>query len=123
MKKNLLLVDDSLANVMLTMRALDDCEIEHSIVTASDGVEAYRLSSERHFDLLLLDIKMPRIDGLELLQMLRKRSGHLPAIVLSGSNLIADRERADALGAIEYVHKVLDYAEFRGNLKAALNRH
>jgi len=124
MKKNVLLVDDSLADVMLTMRAMDDCEIDHRIETASDGEEAYRLTAETSFDLLLLDIKMPRVDGLELLKRLRDRSvKRVPAIILSGSNLASDRERADALGAIEYVHKTMDYAEFKHELKAALNRH
>jgi len=124
MKKNVLLVDDSLADMMLTMRAMDDCEIDHRIETASDGEEAYRLTAENKFDLLLLDIKMPRVDGFELLKKLRDRSAsRVPAIILSGSNLASDRERADALGAIEYVHKALDYAEFRHELKSALNRH
>jgi len=124
MKKNVLLVDDSLADVMLTMRAMDDCDIEHRIETASDGEEAYRLTAEKQFDLLLLDIKMPRVDGLELLKRLRDRSARrVPAIILSGSNMAGDRERADALGAIEYVHKAMDFTEFRNELKAALNRH
>ena len=81
------------------------------------------MSAETRFDLLLLDIKMPRVDGLELLEKLRERPRKVPAIVLSGSDLMADRERARALGAIDYVHKAMDYAEFRDSLKAALSRH
>ncbi|BDT58458.1 hypothetical protein MasN3_19520 [Massilia varians] len=119
-----LLVDDLLLDVALTRRAMQDCEVAHRIVVASDGEEAYRLLGEASFDLLLLDIKMPRVDGFELMQRLRGRAaGHLPVIVLSGSTLQADRARADALGAIEYVHKALDYGEFRHALKAALGRH
>jgi len=124
MKKRILLVDDLLLDVLLTRRALEDCIVPHSIDVASDGEEAWRLVGERDFDLLLLDIKMPRVDGFELLERLRTRAGTpVPAIVLSGSTLAADRLRADALGAIEFVHKALDYGEFRDGLKAALRRH
>jgi len=90
---------------------------------AGDGEEAGQLAGKRRFDLLLLDLKMPRVDGFELLERLRERAAsRLPVIVLSGSSLMADRARADALGAIEYVHKALDFEEFRHELKTALGR-
>ena len=124
MTKQILLVDDLCLDVMLTQRAMNDCHVGHRITVANDGEEAYQKLGETHFDLLLLDIKMPRVDGFELLQRLRDRSRErLPVIVLSGSALVSDRTRADALGAIEYVHKSLDYAEFKHELKAALGRH
>lgn len=120
----ILLVDDLPLDVILTRRALEGCDLPHDIVVAGDGEQAWQLAGERRFDLLLLDLKMPRVDGFELLQRLRTRAaGRLPAIVLSGSSLAADRARADDLGAIEYVHKALDYEEFRHGLKAALGRH
>ncbi|MCA1856568.1 response regulator [Massilia oculi] len=104
--------------------ALADCAVEHEITVASDGEEADRLAGRHCFDLLLLDIKMPRVDGFELMERLRERAAcRLPVIVLSGSTLFTDRARADALGAIEFVHKALDYDEFRHGLKAALGRH
>ena len=124
MTKYILLVDDLLLDVVLTRRALQDCEVPHRILVAGDGEEAWQQVGEQEFDLLLLDIKMPRVDGFELLARLRERAGRsLPAIVLSGSALAADRARADALGAIEFVHKALDYGEFRDALKSALGRH
>ncbi len=124
MTKDILLVDDLLLDVALTRRALDDCTIPHRIVVAGDGEEAWQLAGAHRFDLILLDLKMPRVDGFELLARLRERADkRLPAIVLSGSNLQADRTRADALGAIEFVHKALDYGEFKDSLKTALGRH
>lgn len=121
---NILLVDDLMLDVALTRRAMQDCAIAHRIVVAGDGEEADRLIGELPFDLLLLDIKMPRVDGFELMQRLRGRAAtRLPVIILSGSSLLSDRERAAGLGAIEYVHKSLDYAEFRHALKGALGRH
>jgi len=124
MTMKILLVDDLLLDVVLTRRAIEDCAVRHDIVVAADGEEAWQLAGERRFDLLLLDIKMPRVDGFELMERLRAQAGWpLPVIVLSGSALAADRARADALGAVEYVHKALDYDAFRSELKAALGRH
>lgn len=121
---NVLLVHDLMLDVVLTRRAMEECRIAHRIVVAADGEEAERLSGEAAFDLLLVDIKMPRVDGFELMQRLRERAGRpLPVIVLSGSALFPDRARAAELGAIEYVHKALDFGEFRHALKAALGRH
>ncbi|MFC0252127.1 response regulator [Massilia consociata] len=124
MTKRILLVDDLLLDVVLTRRALDDCAIRHEVVAAFDGEEAWRLLGETRFDLLLLDLKMPRVDGFELLQRLREHGrAPVPAIVLSGSVLAADRVRAAGLGMVEFVHKALDYSEFRESLRAALGRH
>lgn len=124
MTKQILLVDDLPLDVMLTQRAMKDCHVGHQMTIASDGEEACHKVSEKDFDLLLLDIKMPRVDGFELLQRLRDQAHErLPVIILSGSTLTADRTRAEALGAIEYVHKSLDYSEFKHELKAALGRH
>lgn len=121
---NVLLVDDLMLDVALTRRAMEECDIQHRIVVAGDGEEAGRLAGEAAFDLLLVDIKMPRVDGFELMQRLRERAGRsLPVIVLSGSALLADRARAAELGAIEYVHKAVDFGEFRHALKSALGRH
>lgn len=123
--KKILVVDDLGIDLMLTRLALERCGFPHRLVTAGDGEEAYRLAQEDRFDLLLLDIKMPRVDGFELLEKLRAQPGghQLPVIVVSGSGLEADRRRADELGAIEYIQKAVDYGSFKEELGAALKRH
>jgi DNA-binding response OmpR family regulator len=76
------------------------------------------------FDLLLVDIKMPRVDGFELLERLGAAGGTpTPAIILSGSGLAADRARAREVGAIDYIQKPVDYGVFKEELKATLDRH
>jgi CheY-like chemotaxis protein len=122
--KKILLVDDLGIDVMLTRMALEGYRAGYRIAVANDGEEAYRMVTDDQFDLLLVDIKMPRVDGFELLERLnaddRKR---VPAIVLSGSGLAADRARARALGAIDYLQKPVDYGVFKEELKATLERH
>ena len=123
---NILLVDDLGLDLMLTRLALEECwhAGSVSISTAGDGEDAYQAILAGGIDLLLLDIKMPRVDGFELLERLRTNAvAHAPVIILSGSGLAADRERAAALGALDYVQKAVDYAGFKRELKETLGRH
>jgi len=124
--KNILVVDDLGIDQMLTRLALEDCAApgQVGVTTAADGEEAYRLIAAGGFDFLLIDIKMPRVDGFELLARLRANAvAHAPVIILSGSGLAADRQRAAALGAIDYIQKAVDYSGFKRELKATLVRH
>jgi two-component system, OmpR family, alkaline phosphatase synthesis response regulator PhoP len=119
--KKILLVDDLGIDVMLTRMALNSFGHPCDIVVAQDGEDAYQLMQDSTFDLLLLDIKMPRVDGFELLERLR----HLPpprtpAIILSGSGLESDRRKAAELGVMEYVQKAVDYSTFKQELHGAL---
>ena len=104
---------------------MNDCSVEHEIVAAFDGFEGLTQLSSRKFDVVVLDLKMPKVDGFEVLTQMRMQPAlsNTPVIVLSNSDLQVDRDRAAKLGAVEYVHKSLDYPEFKNNLKAALGQH
>ena len=122
--KKILLVDDLGIDLMLTRLALEQVGPPYEIEVANDGSEALEKIRQAQFDLMLLDIKMPRVDGFELLETLREGAvAAPPVIILSGSGLRTDRERAESLGAIEYVQKAVDYASFQGELKASLKKH
>ena len=125
MAKKVLLIDDQIMDVFLTRQALVDCKVAHDIVAAFDGFEGLTQLGTREFDVIVLDLKMPRVDGFEVLSALRLQPAlaAIPVIVVSSSDLQADRDRAHALGAVEYVVKSMDYAEFKTGLKAALGRH
>ncbi|MCD2515349.1 response regulator [Massilia sp. G4R7] len=120
----ILLVDDANVDVMLTSIALESCAIPHQLSVAHDGAEAYEILLERRIDLLLLDIKMPRVNGFDLLEKLRS-AGRPPisTIILSGSGLEADRLRAHHLGAIEYIQKAVDFSAFKHELRGAMQKH
>ncbi|WP_313166364.1 response regulator [Massilia oculi] len=125
MRKKVLLVDDQVLDIALTRQALHDCKIEHEIIAAFDGFEGLTQLASQRFDVVILDLKMPKIDGFEVLAQMRMQPGlsEIPVIVVSNSGLEGDRSRAATLGAIEYVHKALDYTEFRHDLRDALGRH
>lgn len=125
MTKKVLLIDDHLLDITLTRQALSDCSIPHKMIASLDGAEGLTQLKRGDFDVVILDLKMPRVDGFEVLEAMRRMPelAKLPVIVLSGSNLQADRDRARDLGAVEYVQKALDFQEFKLELKSALSRH
>ncbi len=121
----ILLVEDNPDDEALTIRSLQKAEIPADrVLVAHDGVEAleYLFGSgnfaKRDLTIMprfvLLDLKLPRVDGLELLRRLRadERTRSLPAIVFTSSNERQDIINCYALGANSYIRKPVDFLEF-----------
>ena len=118
-KPRVLAADDELAYRKLVKQALEmaGCQVD----LAADGVEALRLMDEDGYDLLVLDIMMPGVDGLELCRRVRAEST-VPIIMLTA---LADEERIVAglgAGADDYVTKPFGIAELTARVEAALRR-
>lgn len=125
MVKKALIVDDLPFDVELTRRVLQDCADEHEIVVVSDGEEALRELNKAHdFDVVLLDLRLPKVDGFEVLKEISSKPflSDIPVIVLSSSSNEADRVRTRMLGAGEFVEKAIDYSVFKANLTRALTQ-
>jgi CheY-like chemotaxis protein len=123
MVKKALIVDDFPFDVELTRRVLQSCTGNHEIVVVSDGAEALReLNREQDFDLVLLDLKLPKVDGFEVLKEISSKPflSDIPVIVLSSSRDEADRMRTRVLGAGDFVEKAIDYSVFKADLTRAL---
>ncbi len=127
--RTLLLAEDSLADAEMAIDALREAKLVNPIVHVEDGVEAldYLLYRGRFADrekgdpaVLLLDIKMPRMDGLEVLQQLRahEQLRRLPVVILSSSCEETDLARSWDLGANAYVVKPVDVGQFFEAVKA-----
>ncbi len=122
--KIILLVEDNPDDVQLTLRALKKNNIMNEIIVAQDGVEALEyLFGTGKFSgrdmsvmpqMILLDLKMPRMDGLEVLLRIRadERTKLLPVVVLTTSNEDKDRIESYKLGANSYVRKPVDFNQF-----------
>lgn len=120
----ILLVEDNPDDEELTLRALRKNNIANQVVVAHDGVEAldYLHGTGPHLardtrlqpHLMLLDLNLPRISGLEVLRRIRAHESTklLPTVVLSSSNQEEDLIRSYSLGANGYVRKPVDFAEF-----------
>jgi CheY-like chemotaxis protein len=93
------------------------------VLTARDGLEALQVLSTSQPDLVLCDLRMPRMDGFEFLRELSRIQGpdHPPVIALSGLTRDADRQRTQAAGFVGHVAKPLDYATLASVLRPLLN--
>jgi len=124
MSKVLLLVEDNATDEKLTIRAFRKCNLANEIVVARDGAEAldYLFATGPYEGrdatdipaVVLLDINLPRIDGLEVLRRLRAdpRTKTVPVVILTASKEEEDRMRGYALGANAYVRKPVAFGEF-----------
>ena len=93
----------------------------YEVVQAADGREALQRFSEGTFDLLVLDVMMPRLDGLEVCRRVRARSS-VPIIMLTAKAEEIDKVLGLELGADDYITKPFSLREFRSRVKAALRR-
>jgi CheY-like chemotaxis protein len=123
-KNVLLLVEDNPDDEELTLLAFEQSPIVHDVVVAHDGVEALEylfgtgIYAGRDIStmpaLILLDLQLPRINGLEVLQRLRAdpRTKLLPIVILTTSNEQQDLINSYALGCNSYIRKPVDYNQF-----------
>jgi len=105
-KVNILLVDDSLNNLLALEAILDS--LGHNLVSATSGEEALRYLLAQDFAVILLDVKMPGMDGFETAKLIRERpaSQHTPIIFITGNYRdYSDLERGYSLGAVDYLFK------------------
>jgi two-component system, chemotaxis family, chemotaxis protein CheY len=102
----ILIVEDSPTMRQLLVFALKRLK-GAELVEAQDGMDGLRKVSSDHFDLALIDINMPVMDGLKLIRLIRGESNlkEMPIVVITTEGAKEDRERALALGANEYLTK------------------
>jgi DNA-binding response OmpR family regulator len=117
MAQLIVLVEDNPDDEALTLRALKKQKIANDIVVLRDGVEAvnYLLSPESPLpSLVLLDLKLPKLDGLQVLKRVRAepRTQLLPIVVLTSSDEDRDVIEGYRLGANSYIRKPVDFAQF-----------
>ena len=115
--KPILLVEDNEDDEKLTLRALRKSEVANEVVIARDGAEACRLLAgpeAQSYGLILLDLRLPKLHGLEVLKTARAGSGSklTPIVVLTSSREDSDIENAYAMGANSYVRKPADFMQF-----------
>ncbi|MEO8356216.1 MAG: response regulator [Chloroflexota bacterium] len=123
-QKMILLVEDSADDEALTLRALNKSKIANKIVVTRDGAEAleYLFCTGQYADrdphdlpqVTLLDLKLPKVDGLEVLRRIRSdpRTRMLPVVMLTSSREEQDMFNAYSNGANSYVRKPVDFNQF-----------
>ena len=117
--KRVLVVDDDVKTVELVKLYLD--RDGYRVLSAYDGVEALRLARESHPDLIVLDLMLPGIDGLELCSILRNESD-VPIIMLTAKTTDQDKLTGLNLGADDYVTKPFSPRELAARVRVILRR-
>jgi CheY-like chemotaxis protein len=127
--KTILLVEDNQKDVELTLEAISDRQLANLVTVVNDGVEALEyLRKEGKFKLrkngdpavVLLDIKMPRMDGIEVLQAIRNDPAlkQIPVVMLTSSREKGDLLKCYELGVNAFVVKPVDYHEFIDTIRS-----
>ena len=115
----ILVAEDDKSAGRLIMDTLSDAGYEP--VLAADGLQAYAMLTQRHVDLLVLDLMLPELDGFALHQ-LRESGSTLPVLVLTAREAIADKRRGLRAGADDYMVKPADEEELLLRIAALLRR-
>lgn len=118
-KKHILIIDDDKEINAL----ISDYLIQHGYRTtcALNGLNIQQLLKENNFDLIVLDIMLPQLDGLDLCQIIRK-THDIPIFMLSAANSTEDRVAGLELGADDYISKPFSARELLARIKAQLRR-
>ncbi len=107
-KRSILIVDDEPAQRQMLTGSLGK---DYAVVPAADGLEAVQLLSQRSFDLIVTDERMPRMGGIELIKWVRERAPEIPIVVLTAFGSVETAVEAIKLGAEEYLTKPLKNLE------------
>ena len=94
----------------------------HAVEVSADGEQARAMAGELDFDLVVLDLNLPRLDGVSILRFLRTRKPSLPILVLTGRNRVEDRVQCLDLGADDYLTKPFSFTELSARIRALLRR-
>jgi len=98
-------------------------EAEHYAVDVSaDGEQARAMAAELEYDLVILDLNLPRLDGVSILRSVRTRKASMPVLVLTGRSKVEDRVQCLDIGADDYLVKPFSFSELSARIRALLRR-
>lgn len=120
MRKRILLIEDDPGTSRIISYALDQAGFE--VVTAKDGIEGLSDVKNKAFDLLILDVMLPGLDGFQVCRELRTvhKNSSLPVLMLSAKTQEADRKMGIKVGANDYLTKPIRPAEVVNRVEALL---
>lgn len=121
--KKILIVEDSATTRSLLKAVIEELGDNFDTFEAATGFEALKMLPSEQFDLILTDINMPDVNGLELISFVKnnKSYSHIPMIIVSTERSEEDRKRGLALGANEYITKPFKTEVIQETIRKLLN--
>jgi putative two-component system response regulator len=116
----ILVVEDDESVASLVRQGLESDQ--YAVVVACDGEQAQSLVDEADFDLVILDLVLPKVDGFEVLNHIRSHKPFLPVLIMSGWASVGDRVKGLDLGASDYLGKPFAISELSARVRALLRR-
>ena len=118
----ILIVEDNPTNMKLSTFVLESAD--YTVITATDAEFGLTLARERHPDLILMDIQLPGMDGLQATALLKadEATRAIPVVALTALAMKGDEERIRAAGCDGYIAKPLDYKELLASVKSSLEK-
>ena len=119
-KKKILIVEDEFFIVELLSIHIE--RLGYNIVTARDGIEGLEMVKKEKPDLIILDVGLPRMDGITLCQIVKSREAtkHIHILMLTGRKLLGDMEDSFKAGADIYMNKPFEWNRLEGHIKRLL---
>lgn len=116
----ILLVEDEIKLANATKRALETQK--YAVDVVYNGTEGFDMAIGEEYDLLILDVMLPGIDGIELCKMLRNHGNHTPILVLTAKGQVSDKVLGLDVGADDYVVKPFSFEELFARARALIRR-
>jgi len=117
----ILIVDDEKSQRDMLAGSLE--KEGYSVATAESGFEAIKLCEDKYFEVALIDLKMPGMDGIELLKKLKETNPEIQVIIMTAYGTVESAVEAMKLGAYHYVNKPINLDELKLNIKKALENY
>jgi len=116
----ILVVEDEVKIAQFIKRGLK--EEGYAVDVAADGEEGHFLLSSNEYDVIILDLMLPKIDGLTLCRTLRKEGNHTPIIMLTAKDTVKDKVKGLDSGADDYLHKPFAFEELLARVRVLLRK-
>ncbi|HAT65429.1 MAG TPA: response regulator, partial [Flavobacteriaceae bacterium] len=118
----ILIIEDEAAIRRVLVKILSEESNSYEVVEAEDGLAGIELIKKEDFDLILCDIKMPKMDGVEVLEAVKKIKPEIPIVMISGHGDLDTAVNTMRLGAFDYISKPPDLNRLLNTVRIALDR-
>ena len=116
----ILLVEDEKDLADIVKKGLE--EESYSVDVCYDGEEGLFMASEVSYDVIILDILLPKVDGIKILETIREKNISTPVLLLTAKDTLEDKIKGLDIGADDYLTKPFDFEELLARIRALLRR-